>query len=381
MDMVKVVFSGQLLDGYVLDSVRAAVAERLQLGAAQVDRLFSGRTVVLKKAISVDGSAAYLAELRRLGMDARVEPMAPSQLEERPLATFKVVFWGKLLRGYDQSLVMRAVTRRLQVTPQQLVQMFAGGKVVLKRRVNAETGARYVTELARIGMLVELEVETEALQPAPSFVLQPVTLETTAEAPAAPTADEGDAFAGLLKTQLDMSQAMRVVQAEEEGDPETVAEEGVVPGFRPNAMPAVSADHATIMVPQTPSDIAPGPATVVRNSLQIKCPQCGRHQLAGPRCRTCGIELEGPGAAPKSRPTAKVKRMDASAYGAVTTLMQGLRNAVAPSKSEAAGVPTWMFRLRDDMADRQDAPTSMPRVYLVIGVVLAILALAWWMMR
>lgn len=373
--MYRVVFNGQLLDGFSAAAVRAAVAERLQLGSAQVERLFSGRTVVLKKAVSQEDSGPYLSELQGLGMDARLEALDEGQDVERSLATFKVVFWGKLLRGYDKALVMRAVTRRLRVGPQQLVQMFAGGKVVLKRRVNAETGARYVTELARIGMLVELEVETEAQQPAGSFALQPVTLPATDPVATVPSAD--DAFSALLRTQLDMSQAMRtsLVQSEVLGSEEPQPEEGVVPDFTPKGIvvppPSGHAVSAAPPVQSTPY-----------NSLQIKCPQCGRHQLPGPRCRTCGLVLDemGRNAAAAKTAAPKTQRMDTSAYGAVTTLMQGLRNAVAPSPAAAAapgaGIPTWMFRMRDDLAQQQESPSRLQRKHLVgIAAVVGVLVL------
>lgn len=363
--MYRVVFRGGLLEGFEAEQVRRGVAARLQLGEAQLARMFSGRKIILKKAVTEEGGRPYLEELRRLGLDARLETL-PEEAEPTVLATFQVVFWGKLLRGFQRELVMRAATRRLRVPSDQLSRMFDGGKVVLKRGVSAALGARYVTELARIGMLVELEVETV---PLPEIEQQ--------AAQAAGPADR-EPLAELVRTQLDMSQAIRtaLVQSDILGQPEPEVEEGVVPDFKPKglAMPAMDA-HAA------------GPAKAAsHNVLQVKCPQCGRHQLPGPRCRTCGLEMGSAAAATPAgspaKPPLKARRMDASALGAVTTLMQGLRKAVAPTApADNGGVPTWMFRLRDNLATQEEVETQgLQRKYLVLGGSVAFLLLVWWVL-
>lgn len=361
--MYRVIFKGGLLPGFDAEQVRRGVAARLQLGEAQLARMFSGRKIILKKAVTEANGLPYIEELRRLGLDARLEAL-PADAEPSVLASFQVVFWGKLLRGFKRELVMRAATRRLRVPTDQLNRMFAGGKVVLKRGVSAELGARYVTELARIGMLVELEVETV---PVPGM---------EAAAQAAGGAD-AEPLASLVRTQLDMSQAIRtaLVQSDIHGQPEAEPEEGVVPDFKPKG----------VAVPAMEAHAAQPPKPAVHNPLQVKCPQCGRHQLPGPRCRTCGLEMGGAAATPAgspAKPPLKARRMDASALGAVTTLMQGLRKAVAPATSaEQGGVPTWMFRLRDNLATQEETETQgLQRKHVVLGGSVVFLLLVWWIL-
>lgn len=372
MVMYRVVFSGELLAGFDPAGVRAAVAERLQLGAAQVERMFSGRPVVLKKMVSAANSQPYLDELKRLGLDARLEQIAEPEQGEKLLATFKVVFWGRTLRGFERALVMRAAARRLHINPQQLVTLFSGAKAVLKRGVSAEVGARYVTELARIGMLVELEVETEALAP----VLQPASLPPDLQGgiPApAPVVEES--FSGLLTTQLDMSAFALRTSLGDANELGRLAEGAAGPASEPPPQPVPPIFDTAPAVVATPdlAAVAGAPTPAAPAQPLVQCPQCGHRQPARPRCRACGMELTGIGK--------KARRKDASAFDPVSTIMGGIKRAMTPKsttgESSRTGVPTWMFEIRDAM-DPIPEPRRFSLQWIVLSATGLVLMLGWY---
>ena len=67
--MYRIEYHGKLLEGFNPEIVRMDVAVRLHLRDAQLERLFSGERVVLKRAVSEQAAAHYLHELRGMGLD------------------------------------------------------------------------------------------------------------------------------------------------------------------------------------------------------------------------------------------------------------------------------------------------------------------------
>jgi hypothetical protein len=190
--MYRIEYHGKLLDGFNPEIVRMDVAVRLHLRDTQLERLFSGERVVLKRAVSEQAANHYLRELRGMGLDAQLVPIG--EVAQAAALTYAVVFWGHVLPALDRAAVMAAAARRFRVTPALVMQIFSGSKVVLKRGVDAATGARWVTDLAVIGMQVELELEVSALPASQPAIEQ-----------AATPAEEEHPFGGLLRTACDLS--------------------------------------------------------------------------------------------------------------------------------------------------------------------------------
>lgn len=321
--MYSIVFSGRLLDGYTPEQVHAAVARRLGLTAPQVERLFSGSKVVLKKGVTEESAKLYLSVLRGLGMNAGMSRMARGAEPVQALATFKVVFWGRTLDGFSREAVMQAAAARLKLNAVQLARVFDGSKAVLKRGVAAEVGTRYVVELARIGMQIDLEVETDVA------AVEPVAKPRAAKPVQAPAVDP---YAGLLQTQFELPGTTD--SAEEFAVPSVLA----VPPQQ--ASPVLRAANP-IALPSTP----------VRSTASIeyvRCSQCGSRQASSTRCNVCGVSME--------RRTSDRRQtqipMDASAYASPTTVMgnmpEGLmRNSVAASSDRRR-----VSSLRDELRNQ-----------------------------
>ncbi|MCL2658637.1 MAG: hypothetical protein FWD62_14730 [Betaproteobacteria bacterium] len=72
---LRIVFSGETLDGHDRETVKQAAAVRLGAKSELIEQIFSGRPVILKKGLDADAGQRYIELLERLGMRARIEPM------------------------------------------------------------------------------------------------------------------------------------------------------------------------------------------------------------------------------------------------------------------------------------------------------------------
>jgi hypothetical protein len=318
--MYCVVFSGRLLEGHDPRVVRKAVAGRLSLDSQQVERLFSGKRVILKKGVTEESGRLYLGVLRRLGMDAGIARVPQVAKTVQALATFKVVFWGRVLDGFDRKTVMQAAAARLRASPEQVARMFNGdGKVVIKRGVSSELGSRYVLELGQMGMQIELEVEV--VETVPEVRLPAVDPTPLAKAaglrsrggPVGYRRYEDEDFEGLLQTQFDLPPSSDVLEEAAMGRPLVVAPKSALRESSYAAALAVNA-AGTGRNQQRPRLVQTQPIAYLR------CTQCGHRQVAdGVHCRVCGadlVHLPQRGKIPIP--------MDASAFSTPTTLLANL---------------------------------------------------------
>ena len=128
----RIEFNGGLLDGFDPKYVRRDVGLRLRLRHNQIERLFSGQTVVLKKEISEENSQTYLRELQQLGMNAVLVPLEPiSETATKGETRYKVVFWGRILPGFERDKVLTAAAERMSLNENVIERAFSGSKSVL----------------------------------------------------------------------------------------------------------------------------------------------------------------------------------------------------------------------------------------------------------
>jgi ribosomal protein L37E len=333
--MYRIEFNGRLLDGFDPQLVRLEVGVRLRLRDAQIERLFSGQTVVLKKAVNEENSKAYIEELRDLGLDPILVPLSTVTQEPTDGTDYKVVFWGKVLPGFERTATMAAAAKRLKVPPSVLMQMFCGAKVVLKRNVPAAEGAKLVVELALIGMQIELETEapltTVSAQPTAEGV--PVLASTGSQ-------EDDPQYGALLQTACDLS-----------GTPfsgyESTDEE--VPPVIP-------------VQPRNRADTGIAPANTEGH---LNCPRCGLYQVHAPICRQCGVELP--------KPRLYVGRVDKYAAVAPTTLV----NPTDPITPQEVGRKK--MAAEDSLYEQMQQQTDWYREeskspYLKIAIILAAVA-------
>lgn len=373
--MYRIEFEGRLLDGFDPKQVRKEVGQRLRLRDEQVERLFSGQTVVLKKAISAKSSKPYLHELRALGLDAKLVQLDGIPELKGDGVIYKVVFWGRILPGFERAKVMEAVAKRLKLSPITLKQVFSGAKVVLKRGVSADKGARLVVDLALLGMQIELEVEdaapVEAVQNPPPAQAQ--VQDAVAPKPVEAAQEDDAQYGALLRTACDLSGTpfagydMSSAVAQDDG-----------PG--PAEEPAGKKDsHGGTSTPSIPpaSSVAFAPANT---DGYVNCPMCGFYQPHSAHCRKCGAALP-------PRRTGYVGRSEVSS-GAPTTLVNpaDALTVVVPDPALEVVRRRPIDSLPDTLSEYDDSPRHHQSggrfPYLVIVLILLVLgAVAFFLLK
>jgi hypothetical protein len=175
---------------------------------------------------------------------------------------FRVIFKGEVLPGFDPVEVRSKAASKLKADTEQLARIFSGRASVLKKGVSEELGRRYVTELARIGMLVKLqEIPAETAQPPAQSVPLAVPVMHTTVPPQEPSSD-------LEKTQLADSQALsRYLQETPDAAsaPTLIVSAGQQAALMQNIQTGNAASAATLIV--TPAAKAP---TLIVQSAQVE---------------------------------------------------------------------------------------------------------------
>jgi len=74
---LRLVFSGECLDGYDPQDVRRTIASALKLDEKRAARLFSGKPLVLRREVDVVAAHRYIARFALMGAVVRAEPSKP----------------------------------------------------------------------------------------------------------------------------------------------------------------------------------------------------------------------------------------------------------------------------------------------------------------
>lgn len=92
-------------------------------------------------------------------------------------ATYRVVFCGEVLPGFELPAVKLTAQQRLKASPAMLEQLFSGRRVILKKGLVQEIGTRYIAELETLGMKAALEPEI-AVAPATAPLMSSGVMDT-----------------------------------------------------------------------------------------------------------------------------------------------------------------------------------------------------------
>ena len=82
--LVQLVFFGEIVSGHAPDEARRKLAAAVGIAPEQIESVFSGRRIVLKKSLSADEAPRYLAKLARIGIVARAEAQPDSSSDAAP---------------------------------------------------------------------------------------------------------------------------------------------------------------------------------------------------------------------------------------------------------------------------------------------------------
>lgn len=82
--------------------------------------------------------------------------------------TYRIVFSGRLLEGYEPAEVKRGLASQLSLTPEKIEAFFSGEKQVLKHADTLEKATRYVEMFARAGLVTLVETPEDLAQRRPA---------------------------------------------------------------------------------------------------------------------------------------------------------------------------------------------------------------------
>jgi hypothetical protein len=75
---------------------------------------------------------------------------------------FDVVFFGILQTGKDKETVMQNMATLFKTEPQKLVPYFAGGRKIIKGKINAGAAEKYKAALENVGLVIRVEAHQGA---------------------------------------------------------------------------------------------------------------------------------------------------------------------------------------------------------------------------
>ena len=75
---------------------------------------------------------------------------------------FDITFYGIIQPGMDKEVAINNMAQLFKTTPEKVTPFFAGGRKVLKSRVDEPTANKYRTALENAGLVIKLEAQSAA---------------------------------------------------------------------------------------------------------------------------------------------------------------------------------------------------------------------------
>ena len=75
---------------------------------------------------------------------------------------FDITFYGIIQPGMDKEVVIHNMAQLFKTTPEKVTPFFAGGRKVIKSRVDEPTANKYRTALENAGLVIKLEAQSSA---------------------------------------------------------------------------------------------------------------------------------------------------------------------------------------------------------------------------
>lgn len=168
----------------------------------------------------------------------------------------RIVFCGEVIEGFDAEEVRLSARSRLNASVSQIEQLFSGQPAILKKGLDAKSGARYLALLAHIGMRARLEPERREFEPPAPPPPEPFDPERTQLADVA-----------SFNRHIEALQRARPTAPVEASVPRAQAPEASLPPPPPPVAPAPSASteepevRAPAAVVDTPAPAVAAPAS------------------------------------------------------------------------------------------------------------------------
>jgi len=168
MTTYAIIFKGELREGFTPEAVKAAFQARGNLDAAQIEQVFSGKKVTLKKGLDRDEAKRFAHELRALGMRViAIGPPAPETPASPDAPHYSILFAGEVVDGFSREAVMLMAAAKLKFSDAQRDLLFSGREVTMKRDLGEEKARNYLDTLRKLGMSARVEPPLPVVAPRP----------------------------------------------------------------------------------------------------------------------------------------------------------------------------------------------------------------------
>lgn len=118
-------------------------------------------------------------------------------------STFRVVFSGEALPGFNQNIAIDNLAKLLKRTPEQVSGSFNGRSSVIKKGITAAEAERYCQVLERAGLLVHAEQDPATPTGAVAAPGNPApAAESKLALTLVPIEDESQAAASAVRTEM-----------------------------------------------------------------------------------------------------------------------------------------------------------------------------------
>jgi len=198
----RIVFKGQIHDGYDLALVKKLVAFRLNASATQIERLFTGRKVIVKADLNERIANRYVGELSKLGMVAWAEPerkkassTSPKQAPQAPVPTATTEFDPQITCVNAQQLRNQigaesteecTTTKHLDFDPQKTTLNIGAAEALLNQMGLSLSSNQHVVEIASLpAVRQENQRRPSSTKPAPQAMPPAAPIEPVAASVAA----------------------------------------------------------------------------------------------------------------------------------------------------------------------------------------------------
>jgi hypothetical protein len=151
----------------------------------------------------------------------------------------RIVFRGEIIEGFAAEEVKLSAQSRLSASLSQIEQLFSGRPAILKKDLDAVSGARYLALLAHIGMRASLEAQSAEASPEP----EAQSPEPASPIPASPASAAFDAERTQLASAADLARYLSDAPAPAP-EPVTEAEASFAPVAEPE--PATAREPASL---------------------------------------------------------------------------------------------------------------------------------------
>ena len=304
---LQLVFFGELIEGFSVGEVRRNLAQSFNLGDEQLDRMFGGNAVVLKRNLSDSEAARYVAHLASLGARAQMRPMPGAA----NTPTFKV---EASAAAPLPTLIASDGPRDVAPLRPDPVDPWQGVETTRAHPVDPWGDVRSTRSEAVDPWGDVRSTRAEAVVPLRPAEARPVAFTPATAPSASASGSRGQAPTAFAPTPASFSSSPSSLSAKP----------------APFAPPAASPfPHA----PALPFAIEP----IKPRKAEVACPKCGERQPMSLLCRNCATNLEMALAArAEDDRAARAERIDATRA----------RHGLPPMNQSASGTGAGHARTR-----------------------------------